>query len=183
MDPDLTFIHEILTDELTADGFPLVYKGKLSHQIMNLFTSMAEAKISQNQTDTNIKRRVFHIMVEMLQNITKHSDDFEEDGVGNGLFVIGEKQEYYYVITGNIVNNEKATRLKEYIDFMNGQNKEKLDELHKEQMRGGELSEKGGAGLGIIDMIRKTGEQIIYQFEKIDAEKKFYIAKVTIRKG
>ena len=56
---------------------------------MRLFTSMAEQKIEQTISDLSVKRKVFHVMVECLQNITRHSDDFEEDGVGNGIFVVG----------------------------------------------------------------------------------------------
>lgn len=182
MDPDLKFINNIIKDEMIVNGFPLIYKGKLSHDILKTFTAMAEQKVMLGCENTAVRKRLFHVMVELLQNITKHSDDFEEDGVGNGIFVIGEKKEAYYVITGNIINEDNIPKLKAHIEKINTLSKEELNELHKTQMRDGELSDKGTAGLGLIDMVRKTQEKLIYQFERINSDKQFYIVKVTIDK-
>jgi hypothetical protein len=182
MDKDLIFLQTILSDEMVADGFPLVYKGKLNHEIMKLFTGMAEAKISKGCTDISIRRKVFHVIVECVQNITRHSDDFDDDGIGNGIFVVGERKDYYYVITGNIVKTPKVQNLETRIDKLNSLSKNELLKMHKAQMLDGELSEKGGAGLGLIDIIRKTGEKYIYQFLKLDQENHFFILKVTIPK-
>jgi len=182
MDNDLGFIHDILTDKMVASGFPLVYKGKLSHQIMKMFTSMAEAKIAEKCNDAIIQKRVFHVIVELAQNITKHSDDFDKDGIGNGIFVVGEKQDYYYVITGNMIAEKRVDKLRNHIEHLNTLSKEDLDQLHKTQMREGELSEKGGAGLGLIDLVRKTGEKLVYEFTKIENEKTFFIVKVSVSK-
>ncbi|NBC82385.1 MAG: hypothetical protein GVY19_03290 [Bacteroidetes bacterium] len=182
MDSDLNFIHNILTDQMVSSGFPLVYKGKLSHQIMRLFTSMAENKISEKCKDVAVQKRVFHVIVELAQNITKHSDDFDKDGIGNGVFVVGEKQDFYYVITGNIIKSERVNTLQEHIDRLNTMTKEELDNLHRTQMKEGELSAKGGAGLGLIDLVRKTGEKLVYNFEELENKKRFFIVKVSISK-
>ena len=180
MDKDLIFVQTILSDEMVANGFPVVYKGQLNHQIMKLFASMAEDKISRTEEDNAIKRKVFHVMVEMLQNITKHSDDFDEKGIGNGIFVIGEREEYYYVITGNMIRSTRVRDMEDTIEKLNQLEKKELDELHKTQMSGGEISLKGGAGLGLIDIIRKTGHKFSYQFLKLDDEFHFFILKVAV---
>ena len=182
MDKDLVFVQTILSDEMVADGFPVVYKGKLNHEIMKLFTSMAEAKVSKGCSNIAVRRLVFHVIVECVQNITRHSDDFGEDGIGNGIFVVGERKDYYYVITGNVVKSHKVQRLEQKLESLNAMNINELVRLHKSQMLDGELSEKGGAGLGLIDMIRKTGEKYIYQFLKLDTENHYFILKVTVPK-
>jgi hypothetical protein len=182
MDPDLKFIHQIISDTKITNGFPLVYKGKLSHDIMKMFTAMAENKVARASSSNALKKRLFHVMVELLQNITKHSDDYEEDGVGNGIFVVGERNDAYYVITGNIIKTENVEKLESHIQTINTRSKEELDEMHKTQMRDGELSKKGTAGLGLIDMVRKTGEKLIYEFQDIDKGQKFFIVKVTLDK-
>ncbi|MBN2272838.1 MAG: SiaB family protein kinase [Bacteroidales bacterium] len=182
MDKDLIFIQTILSDEMVANGFPVVYKGKLNHEILKLFTSMAEAKVSQGCSNHSIRRKVFHVIVECVQNITRHSDDYDEDGIGNGIFVVGERKDFYYVITGNIIKSHKVRKLEEKLEKLNSMADNELLKLHKTQMLDGELSEKGGAGLGLIDMIRKTGEKYIYQFLKLDMENHFFILKVTVPK-
>ena len=180
MDKDLFFVQTILSDEMVAHGFPLVYKGPLNHQTMKFFTSMAEEKISKRCKDPSVKRKVFHVMVEMLQNITRHSSNTDEEGVGNGIFVIGERSDYYYVITGNMVRSREVRDLEESIEMLNKLDRGGLDNLHKEQIRSGEISFKGGAGLGLIDIIRKTGERYVYQFLRLDDSHHFFILKTTV---
>ncbi|MGD2034443.1 MAG: SiaB family protein kinase [Bacteroidales bacterium] len=180
MDKDLIFIQTILSDEMISHGFPLVYKGPLNHQTMKFFTRMAEEKISGNCPDSSIKRRIFHVMVEMLQNITRHSADYDEHGSGNGIFVIGERSDYYYIITANVVRSSKVRKLEDSIEALNKMDKNTLDQLHKERMRTGQLSTKGGAGLGLIDILRKTGRKYNYQFLRLDENYHFFVLKSTI---
>lgn len=181
-DEQLNFINTILSNEIMTNGFPLIYKGELNHQITKLFTSMAEQKILKIQKEKTLRMKVFHIMVECMQNINKHSDDFDDpiNRIGNGLFFVGEKEDSYYVITGNKINNDKVEPLKRRIDTLNKLSREELADLHKNQMQYGFLTERGGAGLGLIDIVRKTGEKLVYHFTRIDNESQFFLLKVTI---
>ena len=44
------------------------------------------------------------------------------------------------------------------------------------------ISEKGGAGLGFIDIKKRTGTEYEYYFEPLDAEHCFFILTIRIRK-
>ena len=67
------------------------------------------------------------------------------------------------------------------IDNINKLNKDDLNALYKKQIREGSLSEKGGAGLGLIDIARKTGRQLEYQFLPLqDNTNHFFLLKVRI---
>lgn len=182
MDTDLLFVKSILSDEMTAFGFPLIYKGELNHQVKKLFASMAETRLARSEKPDALRRKLYFIMLECLDNVTKHSDDYDDptNPVGNGFFMVGEKRDYFYVITGNKIRKEHGTKLKEKIDNLNLLSKEQLTELHKKQMIEGELSEKGGAGLGLIEISRKTGEKLIYQFIHLDTDNDYFVLKVTI---
>ena len=76
------------------------------------------------------------------------------------VFPGNKKDGYWSVITANKILTEKIEGLKASIDNINGLNKEDLNALYKKQIREGSLSEKGGAGLGLIDIARKTGRQL-----------------------
>ena len=70
--------------------------------------------------------------------------------------------------------------LEDVIEALNQLDKGELDDLHKRQIQTGELSLKGGAGLGLIDIIRKTGEKYAYQFLRLDENYHFFVLKATI---
>ena len=58
--------------------------------------------------------------------------------------------------------------------------KEALNELYKKQIKEGHLHEKGGAGLGFIDIKRKTGNNLTYDFMEIDEGYSFFILSSSI---
>lgn len=184
MSADINLIKSVLSlhDEMASNGFSLVYEGEFSHEVMKMFTSMAERDMDKSNEDKSVKRKVFHVMVECLQNMTKHSDDVDRnDGVGNGLFIVGKKDGYWSVITANKILKEKIEGLKASIDNINSLNKDDLNALYKKQIREGSLSDKGGAGLGLIDIARKTGRQLDYQFLPLeDKTNYFFLLKVRI---
>ena len=44
------------------------------------------------------------------------------------------------------------------------------------------ISDKGGAGLGFLDMAKKTGTKFEYYFEPLDDEKCFFILTIRVAK-
>jgi len=172
----------IIYDEMIAKGFSLVYLGEFSHEITKMFTSMTETDMEKNSEERSVQRRVYHVMVETLQNMNKHSDELREGegGVGGGLFIIGKKNDTYYVITSNKVAREHKENLESALNTVNNASPEELKEMYKKQIKEGKISEKGGAGLGLIDIARKTEEPLEYQFLQLDQDTFFFILKVEI---
>lgn len=180
---DVSLLKSVLNiyDELQTNGIYLVYLGVFSHDITKMFTSMAEDDMDSKGERLSIKRRVYHVMVETLQNMTRHSDEITSDAsVGSGLFMIGRKNDSYYVITSNKVSNEKKESLEAALEDINNSSPETLRKMYLDQIKNGKLSSKGGAGLGLIDIARKTTGAHDYQFIPYDEENYFFILKVEI---
>lgn len=173
-------------EEMIRHNFSLVYEGEITHQITKAFTSLAETNMDKLSEDTAVKKKVFHVMVECLQNLSKHAEEFEPSSggySGNGIFIVGklgEENGDYHIITGNAVDNSKVEDLKALLDKINELDRDGLKELFKKQMREGSLSEKGGAGLGLIDIARKTGEKLEYHFHKMDDSNSFFLLRTRI---
>lgn len=182
MDNIIYFIKSTLSSEMATSGFPLIYKGEMNHQIMRSFAFMANRKIIEKNLPTSIRKRVFHIMIECLQNVTKHSDDFDkkDQQVGNGLFIIGQNKDSFYVVTGNLVQNEKIKALEDRLIKINQANAHELKDIFLKQMMEGQLNEKGGAGLGLIDIARKSGRKLFYHFVPFDNHRHYFLLAVSI---
>ncbi len=182
MNLSFNFIKSVSTlyDEMMNNGFSLVYLGEFRHDITKMFTSMAETDMEMNSEEKSVQRKVYHVMVETLQNMNKHSDEITNNKNGNGLFIIGKKEDTYYVITSNKVTKEHAESVEESIKEVNNATKEELKDMYKKQIKEGKLSNKGGAGLGLIDIKRKIDEPLSYQFLLLDDENYLFILKVEI---
>jgi hypothetical protein len=182
MNLTFNFIKSIsnIYDEMMENGFSLVYLGDFSHEITKMFTAMAESDMEKHSEERSVQRKVYHVMVETLQNMNKHSDEIKDRNVGNGLFIIGKKFDTYYVITSNRVAKKHKDKLEQSLISVNNASLEELKEMYKKQIKEGKISDKGGAGLGLIDIARKTGEPLNFQFLQLDDEYYFFILKVEI---
>ena len=94
--------------------------------------------------------------------------------------MIGREQQYYSIASGNAILTENVDALKSRIDHINSLDKEGLKDMYKQIMRNDDVSEKGGAGLGLLDMARKSGDQLSYQFDTIDMKLSFFSFKTVI---
>ena len=178
------FIKSVLTlyDELTNNGISLVFFFFFNHEITKMFTTMSEREMERKKEGRSTQRKVYHVMVETLQNISRHSDDITgiENNIGNGLFMIGKKESTYYVITSNKVSTQKMYDIEAAIKEVNSKNKDELNELFKKTIKESRIDEKGGAGLGLIDIARKTGNPLEHKFLPLDDDYSLFILKVEI---
>ena len=58
--------------------------------------------------------------------------------------------------------------------------KEELKDYYKQVLNNGEMSLKGGGGLGMIDIARKTGQKLHYNFQNIDNKVSFFSLNIKI---
>ena len=163
----------------------LVYEGEVTQNITKAFTSMTEEKLEDEKDSTKTQKRVYHVMVECLQNVCKHADH-EDTGLpyvpGKGIFIVSNSDDEYVVTTGNVVNNEKKEVIEAMLERFNNLSEEEIKEEYKKMIKESRLSEKAGAGLGFIDIVKKTGNQIEYAFKKINDKSYFFIQKSIINR-
>jgi len=178
----LEFVYDFYRS-MKAHEITLVYEGEITHQITKAFTSLTESNMAKESESNSVQKKVFHVMVECLQNISKHADSFGSDDflfAGRGIFMVSKGKNDYHVTTGNVIENDKIEELTEMLDHINSLDKDGLKDLYKNQMKEGRLSEKGGAGLGFIDIARKTNNKLDYHFLPIDEGSSFFLLTSSI---
>ena len=169
---------------MRSNEISLVYEGEITQEITKIFTAMTEKNLEKNAESNTVQRKVFHVMVECLQNISKHADTIStESDERRGIVMVSRDDDNYNVITGNIVKNEKVPEMTKNLDYINSLDKEELTALYKQQMKEGVISDRGGAGLGFIDIVKKTGSKLIFQFQHLNDEASFFMLTSTIKRS
>ena len=137
MELDSTFIESItaLYDELTNNGIYIVYIGKFTQRITSMFSTMLEEELDKKSEDKKTRRRVYHAMIETMQNIQRHTEQYSETIFSNGLFMIGKKDNIYYIITLNKVSVENEKKIETAIEEVNSATKEELNSMYKNQLK------------------------------------------------
>ncbi len=151
-----------------------IYRGEFTQNLQQHILSLAEKNIDREKISGKIKKRVFHIMVESIQNISRHGDQQEEEDDHSSMFSIQKENQWYYITTGNIIENQKVDDLRGKLDKINSLDQAELDKFYREVLGNGQLSAKGGAGLGLIEMVRKSGNKLSYEIQKISDENSFF---------
>ena len=161
----------------------LVYEGEFTQEITKSVLAMAERNMDSIGEESGIKRKVFNVMVECLQNIVKHGEEYLANGgqANTAIFMIGKHEESYIITSGNPIKEDLVSVLTEKLDKINSLDKDGLKTLYKDIIKGSAgLSEKGGAGLGFVDMARKSGQKLEYGFESLGDGRAFFSLKTTV---
>ncbi len=142
----------------------LVYQGEFTQEIAKSVLAMTERNLDNFGEDQTVKRKIFNVMVECLQNICKHGEQANTT-IKEAIFMIGMDDTHYFITTGNYIANDNIPVLKSKLEAINQLDKEGLKQLHKTIVSNAYgLSDKGGAGLGLVDVARKSGEKLVYDF-------------------
>ncbi len=154
---------------MVKDNLGYIYRGFFDDDIADSILYLTETSLETEEHSSKIKKRVYAIMVEGLQNITRHQElSSEERPEHISIFVIQKIKDKYYITTGNIVENTNIEKIEKLITKINSLDKKELKQYYKDVLEEGTLSEKGGAGLGLIDMARKSGNKLSYYFKEIE---------------
>lgn len=177
----MNFIYD-LHRTMMSEKLILVYQGDFTQETTKSILAMAERNIDSSGEDASIKRKVFNVMVEALQNIVKHSDELIDGDVHShaAIFLIGRQNNRYTIMSGNPVRKSNVERLNKTLDHINSLDRDGLKELYKDIIKNTTISEKGGAGLGFVDMARKSGERLEFEFPEMSPDYCFFCLKVNV---
>lgn len=169
--------------QMQSNDIVLAYKGNVSGDLFNCILQLAENKLDKIELSPRLKKKVFNILVEVLQNIYHHIDEMDnkEDQYQSILFTLTRLGDGgYTIMTGNHVALDKVSNLKSRIDEINAMSSDELKSVYRDRLNHGDVSEKGGAGLGIIDIVRKSGDKLVYDFKSVNNFYSFFSLQVRV---
>ncbi len=167
-----------LHNEIQGKNVIVLHKGDFSQNSVIPILRMIENNLHRQFEKSRMKKKAFHMLVEILQNVSKHS--YKINGRHEGVFVLGRNDTDYNIATGNFIENFRIESLKNQIDKLNKLNKEELVELYKVTLKDGKGTDKGGAGLGLIDIARESTTKLNYSFIPHDDKISFYVLGSTV---
>jgi len=162
-----------LIHETEAEDLNYIYRGEFNKDITNYILSLAEKNIIESKIQAKTKKRVFHIMVESIQNINRHQDYSDEEFTNTSYFAIQKNGTFFYITTANVIDKKDIPSLKEKLDKLNQLSDTELTQTYLQILNDGKISAKGGAGLGLIEIVRKSKNKLYYQFEELSSTKSF----------
>lgn len=180
-------LHE-LKSTLSDQGIFFCFSGLVSQKLLTDIGVILGQKMEMEKASRTTVSRVFALVVEKMQNIIHYSDEKAlleesidlEKGLSFGIIAVGYKDDHYFVLSGNLVENHKIDRLREKLTRIQQMTKDELKQYYRERRR--QQSDEGsrGAGLGFLEMAKKANLPIEFEFREVDKNMSFFSIKTTI---
>lgn len=175
-------------DKMERNNIMLSFKGNITSELLTSVLQIMESKLENLDEPPAVKKKVYNVLVECLQNLYHHTDEMaaqeilHEENLSkrSAIFMIGKVNDNYRIITGNYMLKNNIPTLKGKIDHVNSLDKEQLKTYYKEVLNNGTMSAKGGGGLGIIDIARKSGQKLDYDFMEVNDTFSFFTLNINI---
>jgi hypothetical protein len=172
--------------ELNQKGIFFCFCGPISQALLVEIGDTLRYKMKLEETSSATIIKVFSVFVEQAQNIIHYSAETTPvTEIGNsqlrsGIIIVGYEQEHYYVLCGNMIANQMVNPLQEQLDKLQKMNKEELKQYYKQQRKEKTPQESKGAGLGFIELARKSIQPIDFYFQPVDHNYTFFSLKTII---
>ena len=166
---------------IAANNIYLIWSGHITHDVGKEVLSFTEAQMQENDIKSNLRKRVFSILVEIIENVAKYSPGAEpEVKYGMPVAMIRLKGKTYLLTTGNLIPNNDVAGLKDKLDTINSYDRAGLKELYKKSLSDQTAGSNSTGNMGLIDMARKSGSKLIYEFEKINDLYSYFMLTVKV---
>jgi hypothetical protein len=143
--------------------------GELNQDKVNTISTLVENQMENYGVSKSATKKIFNIVIETLQNICIHGEK-DNNGYQMTYFVIGNHNNEFTIYSGNIVTNKSVETLNKRINAIKSLTDSDLKKMYMDVLSNGELSAKGGAGLGFLTIALKSGNNIDFDFEMLNKD-------------
>lgn len=176
-----TRIRELLGDVEHLLVLPIRFEGRISHEMVVWLTQTCSQQVLNVGKDLGVAKRVFTIVSELLDNCYRHAD------LGLGplwdrqvVFIMRIERTVVEIGVSNAVLNKQIAQLAARMDELNSASAVQHRLMYMKQLRYGAISDKGGAGLGLIEVAKKSQSKLDYNFIPANQDLSIFKLCVTI---
>jgi hypothetical protein len=177
---------------LEDNNIRVIYSGPLWASSIDGMAEILLKRLEFDETSLSASQSVFSIFVELINNMMMYSAEKEQKNspegelqeISEGIFIMGNRDDTYYMQSGNVVTDHSAGILKSRIDYLNTLDKKELRQYYRQQMSAeNENQESKGAGIGLIEIARRATGPIEYEFETCGEGRQYFTMHATVQQG
>lgn len=177
-DADILKSSKFLYNGMVQESVLLLRKGDFSQQTILPLIDLIKSNIDSNKKLPLFKKKTLYILIEVLQNISKHAK--EENGKREGLFMISLKNNRYTINTGNFIDIAEVEPLKKKLENLVGLDEKGLAEIYKKKILNEENDKSGNVGIGLIEIGKFSSEKLKYNFLRHSDTLSFFSLSITV---
>lgn len=171
-----------LKEQLRDAGILISFTGSFSHSIIEELGTAVKKYLESAESQKTAMMDVFSVYIEAAQNVRNYSER-----TGNGqsdtdasIVVIARSNSRYQVYAGNVVEAADTAALAARLDELAGMTKADLKNAYKEQLRKERRPDGQGAGLGLIEIARRSSRPVEYSFTPLEGGRAYFSLSVEV---
>jgi hypothetical protein len=165
-------------------GVIIDYNGRIHYETIGELIHQFKNHVHILGVHIGTYKKVLLVMIETLENIMKYGEypahGAKDNHVFTPLFAVTKEGGRYFVSSVNALERKNIADLEGKLLYLNTLSQQGIKEYYKETITNGQFSKKGGAGLGLIEMAKISGNKIDYQFKPVDENYATFHLKITI---
>ncbi len=173
-----------LRERLGEAGALIAFSGSFSHSLIEELGLAVRKYLESESVQRTAMMDVFSVYVEASQNVRNYTalklKEAELSISASSIIVIAKRDEHYEVNAGNMVEHEDVADLRARLEELRALDKAGLKVLYKEQLRKDRSPDSHGAGLGLIDMARRSSAPLEFEFSPVSERYSFFSLRVIV---
>lgn len=173
-------------NDMCAKNIIFSFKGVITQEILADLGEIIKNHISDFKYRPLVVKRVFSIFIEVAQNILHHSAEKVTLGPhgerGSGIVMVVEHDHYFEIVSGNLISNSSSKSIEESCKLIHSLDKKALREAFRQKINSPVGEGAKGAGLGLLEIARKSENKVDFKIDKIDDTHSFFLFSVRIEK-
>jgi len=152
----------------------LAYVGFITQPLISAIVDYLE-QLNEKKDYINLPQRLYVVFIEIAQNMMNYAKDDEY----KAFILIAKEENGYYILSKNSVTLESKNKLEKILNEIINMDKEEIKKLYKQRRRSGEKSHGNSAGIGFLE-IAKRSKKIEYNFASFKDDKYIFSLKVYV---
>jgi hypothetical protein len=176
---DISESHYESARSIVNNHFILHYTGDLNYGFANAISGRLERLLNLHILNKQAHKRFFSVFVEAIQNIRIHGCVDADDRVHAGINVFTTQNTLNADLL-SIVTRAQAKLLAVRYNDANAMPRDLLKSRYLDIMQNGDLSGKGGAGLGIITIVLRSQNPSPFWIYDLDEVYQIFKSRITV---
>lgn len=171
-----------LYDVLAGERSGFLYSGSFPDAHTARLIALGEALLNARAARRDEQNKLAFVMVEAYQNIIRHRarDMAHDPPNGRSMFLLHSEEAAQHVIAVNPVCRKETPGLTALLDRLHGLDRTELKELFLRGLQAQGPGKRGGAGLGLIEMARRSGHGLKHALLPLDDQLELFALHVTL---
>ncbi|WP_205672109.1 SiaB family protein kinase [Ammoniphilus sp. YIM 78166] len=174
-----------IQNRMRANGLLICFSGKFTQAIIEELGEAVRKYLEMEESPSNDIFNIFSIFIEQTQNIrnyctSKEGSDVFERVAHSCIVTIGKTEAGNIIQCGNLIEEQDIPALVQRIEPICHMDRIELKKYYKQKLRE-ELPEGStSAGMGFIEIARKSSQPIEYSMFKVDESFSYFTLQAIV---